>query len=277
MTRTFSTGATSLLSLAVACSSPPPITDDIEPSEPRHDLIEPEAHFSLLWHDDFDELDMTRWEMATHTFRENNAVFSPSMVELEKGVLKLGLTAAEPSAQAERPFLGAELRTRHTFTYGRFETRARFASGPGVVSSLFTFYDHWSDSELEDSWNELDIEFLGGHPSQIHFNVLHATGGNQRTTYPVPHPVDFDASTEFHRYAIEWLPGVVHFYVDGTLRHSQTVAIAEELHRPQKLMMNIWPVQNTPGLNKWAGVFDGAVPTAAYYDWVKVYAYTPQN
>lgn len=264
-----------LLLGASACSSPPPESKLLDVSEPQPELVAPPEHFTLLWQDEFDQLDPARWETGSHTFRENNAVFAASMVQVESGVLSLNLDTAPSSLGAERPYLGAELRTLETFTYGRFETRAKFAAGSGVVSSIFTFYDHWSDPALEENWNELDIEFLGAHKDQVHFNVLHWAPGDNRKTYPVAHPVGFDASSDYHDYAIEWLPEVVHFYVDGQLRHSQTAAITEELHRPQKLMMNIWPVQNTPGLNEWAGVFDGAVPTAAYYDWVRVYAYTP--
>ncbi len=129
-------------------------------------------------------------------------------------MLRIGLDHNRAAAPGDRPFLSGEARTRETFTYGRFVTRAKFAAGSGVVSSLFTFYDHWSDPALEENWNELDIEFLGGHPDEIHFNVLHWASGGNRKTYPVPHSLGYDVAADFHIYAFEWLPDVVHFYVD---------------------------------------------------------------
>src|SRR5690606_20892631 len=169
-----------------------------------------------------------------------------------------------------------EVRTKELFTYGKFETRAKFASGSGVVSSLFTFYDHWADPELEPDWNELDFEYLGGHPNSIHLNIIHFTDAGYKTEHPVAHQTGWDPTEGFHEYAFEWLPHVVHFYVDGELIHSQTAQVEKHLHRPSKLMMNLWPVQDTAGLNKWAGKFDeSALGTTAVYDWVRVSTYDP--
>jgi len=46
---------------------------------------------------------------------------------------------------------GAEYRTLDSYTYGRFETRAKPAQGDGIVSSFFTFDDP------ADPWGEIDM------------------------------------------------------------------------------------------------------------------------
>jgi beta-glucanase (GH16 family) len=248
----------------------PPLPDNDTTAAPERD------GFTLLFEDHFDTLDTTRWQTASHTFTENAAQFDPSMVTIEDGFLRLGLEAA-PSPSAEgREYRGGELRTIDFFGYGRFEARIRFAPGSGVVSSLFTYYDHWADPALPENWNEIDIEFLGKDPTHVQFNVIHWNAANQRTTHEQHAATAFDPSAEFHDYAIEWLPNVVNFYIDEELVHSQTDQIAEFLTLDSRLMMNVWPVQNTPNLTAWAGTFGPeSAPTAAYYDWVRVYAHTP--
>jgi endo-1,3-1,4-beta-glycanase ExoK len=260
---------------ALACSEPPAEESVVQTrgTSPREDLVPGSNAFTLLWQDDFDTFDEERWEAASHTFDQNNAQFSPGQVQVTGGRLTLTL-ARDSESISERPYLSGEVRTRELFRYGKFETRAKFASGSGVVSSLFTFYDHWSDSALEPDWNELDIEYLGGHPNSIHLNIIHFSEAGYKTEHPVAHQTGWDPSLGFHEYAFEWLPHVVHFYVDGELVHSQTAQIEKHLHRPSKLMMNLWPVLDTAGLNNWAGKFDeSALGTTAEYDWVRVSTY----
>lgn len=248
------------------------------PPLPDNDTVDPPERegFTLLFEDHFDTLDTTRWQTASHTFTENAAQFDPSMVTIEDGYLRLGLEPASSPTADGREYIGGELRTLEFFGYGRFEARIRFAPGSGVVSSLFTFYDHYADPDLPENWNEIDIEFLGKDPSHVQFNVIHWNEANQRTTHEEHVATEFDPSAEFHDYAIEWLPTEVRFYIDDQLVHSQTDQIEEFLTLDSRLMMNVWPVQNTPNLTAWAGEFSpSSVPTAAYYDWVRVYAYNP--
>lgn len=248
----------------------PPLPPNDTPETPDRE------NFTLLFEDHFDTLDLTRWQTASHTFDENAAQFDASMVTIEDGYLRLGLQAADSPTSDGRDYVGGELRTLDFFGYGRFEARIRFAPGSGVVSSLFTFYDHYADPDKPENWNEIDIEFLGKDNTQIQYNVIHWNAANQRTTHEKHVTTGFDPSAEFHDYAIEWLPTEVRFYIDDELVHTQTDQIEEFLTLDSRLMMNVWPVQNTPNLTSWAGTLDPAsLPTAAYYDWVRVYAYTP--
>jgi hypothetical protein len=48
--------------------------------------------FRLRWTDDFNKLDFSRWQLATHTFDSNECVFTPENAVVEEGVLKLKLT-----------------------------------------------------------------------------------------------------------------------------------------------------------------------------------------
>lgn len=48
--------------------------------------------FKLKWTDDFNQLDVSRWQLATHTFDTNECVFNPENAVVEDGMLKLKLT-----------------------------------------------------------------------------------------------------------------------------------------------------------------------------------------
>jgi endoglucanase len=48
--------------------------------------------FKLKWTDDFNQLDYSRWQLATHTFDTNECVFTAENAIVEEGFLKLKLT-----------------------------------------------------------------------------------------------------------------------------------------------------------------------------------------
>jgi len=234
--------------------------------------------FTLVFRDDFDALDLGRWQLMTHSWDTNLALFSASAVSVQNGLLRIMLTPA-PSGTvddggAPKSFLGAEVRSRDTVNYGRVRARARLASGSAVVSALVTIYTPWP----ADDWNELDIECLGQHPSDVQFNAMVYTGppvtppATQSVT-PTQHPqivgLGFDPSLDFHEYTIEWTPAGARFVVDGVERHAWTERI-ERFGLPQNTLLTIW-ASSSP---EWAGPVNSATGQAsASYDWVELYSY----
>lgn len=248
-----------------------------EPVQPLVDVPHREG-LALVWHDDFEHLDAARWSTSPHTFEKNAAQFDAAMVRTEHGRLVIGLDQAPAPTADGRSYLGGELRTAETFTYGRFEARARFARGSGVVSSLFTFYDHLSDPDLEENWNEIDIEFVGKSPEKVQFNIMYWDDSKAQQSHEHFIELGYDATAEFHDYAIEWLPEAINFYVDDVLVHSQAEHVPARMKRPSRLMLSVWPVSGEQGIVNWAGAFDDKVlPAAALYEWVRVYAHAPEG
>jgi beta-glucanase (GH16 family) len=138
-----------------------------------------------------------------------------------------------------------------------------------VISALVLIYTPWPPPD----WNEIDIEFLGKSTNQVQFNTMinippadPLTGHLQ---YPRVVTLGFNATTEFHTYSIEWVPGTVRFLVDGALLHTAT----EEMSRmvlPQNILLTIWASDSAA----WAGAInDATAPTTAQYDWVRVCRY----
>ncbi len=233
--------------------------------------------FTLLFRDDFDTLDSSRWQLMTHSWEGNLAIFSDESATVEDGFLNLTLLQAPEGTTSnggEKQFLGAEVRSVDTLTYGRVRARVRFASGSAVVSSLVTIYTPWP----ADNWNELDIETLGQDPTHVQFNAMVYTGELPAPSTPVsptqhPELVDLgvNISEDFHEYMIEWTPEGAWFWVDDVLQHTWTSKI-DLMNLPQNVLLTIW----ASGSQEWAGaVTEDTAGATSTYDWVEFYEYTP--
>lgn len=236
------------------------------------------ASFSLLYRDDFDSLDSARWQIMTHSWDTNLALFSEQSVSVQGGLLELAVLPApagttDPTGAAKQ-FYGAEVRSTETLRYGRVRARIRLASGSAVVSSLVTIYTPWP----ADDRNELDIEHLGSKPTATQFNAMVYTGAPVQppvttsvapTQAPFSKELGFSASDDFHVYAIEWTPESARFFVDDALQHTWDEHI-ELMTRPQNVLLTIW----ASSIASWAGPVTPETSRAvAVYDWVELYRY----
>jgi beta-glucanase (GH16 family) len=236
----------------------------------------PTGTFQLAWQDDFDAFDAARWQLMTHTWDGNLAQFSTANTRFADGIASLLLTP-EPTDTA-KPFRGVEMRSRDTLTYGKVESRVRFAKGSGVVSSLVLIYTPWP----ADDWNELDVEYLGRYADRVQSNVQVYTGPAKTppvTTSVTPAqyteslPSSSDPSADFHVYTMEWTPAEVRFLVDDELKRSWNTRI-DLLKLPQNILLTIW-ASNAAG---WAGPIEAdSAPTQADYDWIHVYRWVPDS
>ena len=227
--------------------------------------------FALAWQDDFDTLDTSLWQAQTFTWDGNQAQFTPQNVSVASGKLTIALTNA-PSGST-KPYLGVELRSTKTLTYGKVSASMRFAKGSGVVSGLVLFYTPYPNCD----WNEIDIEHLGNssNTSQLNCMVYTGTPATSCTTSvtPTQEPqvvnLSSDAESAFHQYDIEWTPAGVKFFIDGTLLRTWTSNISR-LKLPLNILLTIWASSSA----SWAGSLNAAsAPTSAEVDWIKVYGW----
>jgi endo-1,3-1,4-beta-glycanase ExoK len=227
--------------------------------------------FVLSWQDDFNTLDTSTWRLQTFTFGGNLALFSTQNATVANGILTIALTPA-PSGSAQ-PYLGVEMRSARTLTYGKVSARMRFATGSGVVSGLVLFYTPFPNCD----WNEIDIEHLGKSSNTSQFNaqvylgppVPNCTTSVAATQDPLITNLGFNAETDFHLYDIEWTPAGVNYFADGVLLRTWTQNIAL-LKLPQTILLTIW----ASSAADWAGgIAPTSAPTSADIDWIKVYSW----
>lgn len=241
----------------------------------QQDLVIGSIDFSVVRRDDFDgdALDGDYWELATHTFGDNLAWFSPENAKVEGGRLVLSITndsapASPMPNETPKPYSAAEVRTRVPFLYGRFRTRARFASGNGVVSAFWGFYDHYSMSSGSTVENQIVIE-----------SGIASRSSEPELRYAFDVPVDkpeprsyfpgFDPSADFHEVGFDWTPSEVTFFVDGRAELAVSGQTAEQLREYQRLLLSAYP----SGAG-WVTPFESSqLPITAEFDWVEISEY----
>jgi beta-glucanase (GH16 family) len=241
----------------------------------KEDLIIGVNDFALERRDDFNGsvLDDDYWALATHTFEPNLAWFSPDNAKIADGLLVLSITADAAPANPQpnevpKPYSAAEVRTRDTFLYGRFRTRARLATGGGVVSAFWGFYDRFSDSMAPQVDNQ--IVFETGIPDgeaahQFRYSVNVPIDPSGTDTQDAPS----DPSAGFHVFGYDWTPTEVRFVFDGRTRLVIDGASVAELEQYQRLVLSAYPSGAS-----WLGAFDPQqLPLTAEFDWVEVSSY----
>lgn len=189
--------------------------------------------------------------------------------------LSVGLLFSTGLAQ-DKDYSAAELYTRDTWMYGKYEARMKMATGSGLVSSMFLYYN---DSYMgsPEPWVEVDIEILGKKPGSFQSNIISGSAEKKVTSEKV-HALDGAANEVYHVYGMEWTPTYVAWFIDGNLVRKTMTDSSDakgqvvNLVREQSLRFNLWSSEAT----SWVGAFDDSIlPVHQYIDWVKVYAYTP--
>jgi beta-glucanase (GH16 family) len=158
--------------------------------------------------------------------------------------------------------------------YGCYEASFKPVTVSGVVSSFFTFagpYDNGGNGQH----NEIDIEFVGRSfeegRNEVQFN-FYTNDDSYSSHNEYMHPLDFNPDSDFNRYGFKWTSTGIAWYVNGEdvyrvadTGDNPTPKASESL---QKIMMNLWPVDETAGV--WAGAFNyPGEPLEAEYQWVR--------
>lgn len=170
-------------------------------------------------------------------------------------------------------YYGAELYSKESFTYGKFEARMKMAYAPGCISSMFLYYN---DSYMGNGkvWNEIDIEVIGKSSTGFQSNLITGSKESQVTSEKI-HNLGYAVNSDYHVYTVEWTPDYISWSVDGveTRRTAATTDTKQQVAnmvQAQSLRFNLWASDVTA----WVGTFDKTkIPVAQYIDYVKVYDY----
>src|SRR5579863_6555264 len=274
-------------------------------------LASAQAHelsgWKLVWSDEFNYTghpDPAKWDYEEGYVRHNELQYY-TVRRLENArvdgwnlVIELRMEKPEsflPTSLNDEwhRYTSASLTTRDTasWTYGRFEIRAKMPQGKGTWPAI------WFLSPLrtpnvpgppqsrrpagreveaplrgpnngESSQGEIDLmESWGSHPNQVAVHI-HGTKG------PAPSRevrVD-DLYSEFHLYALEWYADHMDFFLDGRkiLSYTRDPVVGWSFDHPMYLIMNIacgGPDEPAPD--------DSKLPQFMTVDYVRVYQQVP--
>tara|TARA_R110002096_G_scaffold16898_9_gene57964 strand:+ start:86783 stop:87790 length:1008 start_codon:yes stop_codon:yes gene_type:complete len=215
-------------------------------------------------------IDGAYWDKLDSTFPCNEAIFSPdNVVETTGGGISLRLEQAKNAKGASSGSIATKV--DETFTYGRFETELKAAKGSGLITAFFLY--------RFDPWQEIDFEILGKDTTKVLINVFFNPGepgdlynyGLRGT--PVLVDLGFDASLDFHTYAIEWEPDQIRWFVDDRLIHVRHNGGPTPIpHLPMRFHANLWPCCS----EELAGPFDPSIlPVDAGLRSIKISSWQP--
>lgn len=205
--------------------------------------------FSPIITDQFYEISLYNWDLLDNSFPYNQVIFDPQNVRLStESVIQISVNKiTNPEG---KKYTSGSLRSKKEFQYGRFKIEMKPVKYDGLISAFFLY--------RIDPWQEIDIEFMGNDTSRMLVNVYYNPGDegtmeNHGTAgTPVLIDLGFDASLEFHTYAIEWDPNEIRWFVDDRLVHVRTSGYPTPIpHLPMQAFINLW----VPGNSKLAGEF----------------------
>ena len=185
----------------------------------------------------FHPLHLSRFVKRQDTFGGNLALFrSENVTFVPEGAALL--VKAEPLRV--RDYSAGSLSSIERFLYGRFEAVLQATNVPGIVTGFFLHRD--------SPRQEIDVEIVGGRSDSILLNVFYNPGGEGATFdygyrgTPIRIMLGFDASAAVHRYAIEWLPDTIRWFVDDLMVHERANWNPTPIpHLPMTLHLNCWP------------------------------------
>ncbi|MBS4179080.1 family 16 glycosylhydrolase [Bacillus sp. FJAT-49731] len=218
---------------------------------------------SLGFEDHFDSFDPELWYRSDGW--ANGADFGVGWlrdhVEFSGG--KMALRLDDAPNNNDKPYTSGEFYTLEKYGYGRIEGRIKVAKGVGLVTSLFTY---------SPNADEIDIEILGKDTTKLETNFF--VGGVRGINGHAIIDLGFDASEDYHDYAIEWSSNYIKWFVDGELVRTVEGNGIELPSEPSFIMANLWAGAGAAA-RTWTGefVYPGS-PVRAYYDYIK---FTPEK
>ncbi len=204
----------------------------------------------ILFQDDFSTngpLNAANWDY-NHWSAQNNPSFlgltqmRQSLPLAENGMARIRLDTWLDG----KAFSGSEAITKQAWdvTDGgiAFEGRFRYEGTQGGMIAGFFSYQDFPPNVDRNIHDEIDFEILTTNLNKISTNVFAHEPGDKTA-----HPESIDMTGSFadwHTYRMEWMPGMVRWFVDGTLIRTDTKNVPTE---PQQLHMNLWGVPTTWG------------------------------
>lgn len=173
----------------------------------------------------------------------------------------------DKAAIGNRSYRSGSFASVRAFGHGRFEADIRAARGPGLVTGFFLHRD--------SPRQEIDVELTGDDPYRMLVNVYFNPGDEGAALAfgyrgsPCRIGLKFDATLDFHHYAIEWRPGRISWWVDGRAVHHRVGWDPTPIpHLPMRLHANLW----APRSEEIAGRIDeSALPSTATFKNVSIW------
>jgi beta-glucanase (GH16 family) len=222
--------------------------------------------YKLVFSDEFNgtDLDRTKWidsypdDKRTHSNNEQQ-YYAKDGWAVGDGKL---VFKAEKRSQGGKPYTSGMVSSYGLFAqeYGWFEARMKVPGSQGMWPAFWLL-------PASKRWPpEIDImELIGREKNKVYLTLHERQEG---TWKPKSFGHGFegtDFSTDYHTYAVDWMPGEMVWYVDGIERHR--VKDAGVPSEPMYVLLNLAVGGDWPGMPNATTVF----PSTMEVDYVRVY------
>jgi beta-glucanase (GH16 family)/fibronectin type 3 domain-containing protein len=251
----------------------------IEPLESRVLLSITTPPIAGSWtaalNENFDTIDPTIWTNSRFWWNGNgtdSGTYLPSQAAVSNGILSLTAinTPSVDSAGVTQPITSGMINTGgiqglstpgFAFTYGFIDIRMQCAPGSGIWSALWM-----APVSHQDTNGELDVaENVSTKPTSSYIG-FHYGGVNQTEQ------LSFNDQTGFHDYGLDWEPGSLTWYEDGTAVY--TYKGANVPAQAEYAIVNLDCFNNTG----WDGSTANALPSSTMQvDYLRVWQHTPND
>ena len=183
------------------------------------------------------ELDSDLWVLRDDTFPSNLTLFRPSNFAI--GIDNVAQLTLREERTAVRQYTSGSIASRWRYLFGRFVAEVRPSNVSGLITGIFL--------HRNAPRQEIDLEFLGRDTTKLLVNVYYNPGAEgTKLEYgyrgtPALIDLGFDATSEFHRYEIEWCANFIRWRVDGRLIHERGMWEPTPIpHLPMQFNVNLW-------------------------------------
>lgn len=252
----------------------------LSPLPDSRDVVATER--KLVWSDEFDKdglPDPTKWgydvggngwgnkelEYYTKERKENARV--------ENGNL---IIEARKEPYQGNAYTSARLLTQNTatWTYGKFEIRAKIPAGRGTWPAIWMLGKNISSAGWPKC-GEIDImEHVGFDPGQVHGTVHTEAYNHNKGTQKGQQTTVSTAMSDFHIYAVDWTADQIDFLVDGTVYYTVTRAALGSDTAQWPFVQPFFLILNVAVGGGWGGqkgVDETIWPRRMEVDYVRVY------
>lgn len=182
--------------------------------------------YQLVWADEFEgnELNRNDWNVELHQPGWVNEelqeyVDSEENIYLEDGKLVIKPIKTE-NQDGSFSYTSGRISTqnKNTFTYGKFEARAKIPEGKGYLPAFWLMAN---DENVYGQWprcGEIDIMEVHGSDTDTLYGTIHY-GNPQKQRQGTYDLSDGSFADDYHTFTCEWEPGKITWYVDGIKYH----------------------------------------------------------
>lgn len=188
-------------------------------SEPSNRLTEFRVNNAFHFYnhiENFDSLDNEIWFSRKGILGRTK--LNPDNLEIKDNQLVIKLPA--------NTFDGGELQSIDMFHYGSYEINMKLPDAPSSITGFFLY-------KSPDFYHEIDIEIFNEKDGNILFTTYYNGDAYNETVYQI----EFDPTSDFNRYRIDYFPNEVAFYVNDQLMERFIDGFS---HEPMHLIINTW-------------------------------------